>query len=96
MTCRETGVTLPALTKPDNQLRELTLRDLLARCDRTAGQHRQNAQRWQRHAAMHEGPGGHRESLEKCLAKAERESRLSRVWQAYAEALRTALDGEEA
>jgi hypothetical protein len=86
---------LPALSKPDNSLCELTLRDLLAKCDRTAGQHRQNAQRWQRHAAVHQVPGGHRESLEKCLAKAERESRLSRVWQAYAEALRGVLGGAE-
>jgi hypothetical protein len=90
-----TAESMPAqtiATKPD--LCRLTLLDLLAKCERTAGQHRQNAQRWQRYAAMHHGPEGHGESLDKCLAKVKRETRLSEVWKAYAEALRETLGAE--
>jgi hypothetical protein len=86
--------TSPMPTAPD--LCRLTLLDLLAKCERTAGQHRQNAQRWQRYAAMHQGPGGHGESLDKCMAKVKREMRLSEVWKAYAEALRVTLETQAA
>jgi hypothetical protein len=87
-----TASPMPTAIAPD--LCRLTLLDLLAKCERTAGQHRQNAQRWQRYAAMHHGPAGHAESLDKCMAKVKREMRLSEVWKAYAEALRTTLEAE--
>jgi hypothetical protein len=85
---------MPNAAAPD--LCRLTLLDLLAKCERTTGQHRQNAQRWQRYATMHQGPGGHAESLDKCMAKVKREMRLSEVWKAYAEALKLTLEAGEA